>query len=389
MSVEKETPTGVDLEVFSLDYVEEVPTETPEETPSGEEKPKEEEEETPGGGDPETPPAEETPEEEEEPAEEPKAEEEEEEETPSEPSAAPTDDEQRVTFTPFAQALFQINGWEWDDKLMPEDNLGSYNDLMKNIIEANVQQALKNNNPFVNEDVQRLNELVAKGADVKDAYAAMFSSPDYDNMDLNDEGNQETVVRRYLKETTRFSDERIEKEIKKYKDLDELEEQAKEGIDVLKQVDADKDKELEKQLEAQAELQKQEQAKLIQSKRAEILEAETIAGYKMDKKLANEFNDYLFKPDEKTGMTPYQAFVKETPDWDIQAAMIAFKKIGKDKVTKMEETKAAELLHKKIFGAKGEKKRENNSASQKPNRVMPTGDNPAKKDKVSFDDFVL
>jgi hypothetical protein len=374
----------IDYDSFLLsnfNVVEEEETEAEVEEPEAQ-QPEEEEEQA----ETEEPSAESTEEEE--------ATEEEEEETQEESEEAETEEEPEeptgeevggdLTFKPYAEALFAFNGWEFSEELMEEDSLGGFNDLMQNIIKTNVAAATEGMGKFANSEMERLNELVSKGADPKDAFNALFTALDYDNVDVSDTKVAKDIVRRYYKETTAYSDSKIEKTIKRLEDLDELEEEAKEGIDILKQADAKKDKDLEAELERQQEAQIAERQKVLDTKKQSIREAKEIAGYKNDNTLSGNFIDYLFKPDDE-GKTEYQKFVEKNPNWDIEAAMFAFKKMNKQKIEAQSETQAVNLLRDRIFG-KGKK---GTSKAQKPNRVTPKGNNPNRKKDVNFDDFIL
>ena len=369
---------GTNFDEFLMDYV---PEEEEEEvgTPAAE---------VAEGEDPE--PAEEEPEaeNEEEAEEEAEAEEAEEEESEEETEGEeeePTGDEPagELSFTPYAEALFAVNGWEYDSSVMPEDSLNGFKGLIENIVKSNVEAALESNDPFANDDMKRFNELVSKGAKPEEAYKALYSEMDYDNVDLDEEGVSQEIVRRYYKETTKFNDAKIEREIKKLEDLDELESEAMEGIDILKQADARKDKDLEKNLELQAAQREEERVKVIEQKKASIRESKTIAGYKVDNNLSDAFTDYLFKADD-SGKSGYQKFVETNPNWDLEAAMFAFKKMNKEKMTAMAETEAVKVLKSRIFD-----KKKGSATRQKPNRVIPQGANPDKKEKTSFEEFIL
>ena len=320
-------------------------------------------------------------EEQEEETEEESEEEEQQEEEPE--GEAPGGD---LTFKPYVEAMFSLNGWEFTDDLLEEDSLGGFNGLMQNIIKTNVDMALENRDKttFADDKARRYNDLVKQGAKPEEAFKALYTQMDYDNVDVSDTATAKDIVRRYFKETTAFTDAKIEKEIKKLEDLDELEGEAKEGIDILKQVDAKKDKELEAQLVKQEEERVQQREKILEQKKTSIRDAKEIAGYKNDNKLSGNFIDYLFKADDD-GKTEYQKFVEGNPNWDVEAAMYAFKKMGKKGIDAQSETEATKLLRKKIFG----KKEKGTSKAQKANRVSPKGENPNSKKKTNFDDFIL
>jgi hypothetical protein len=70
------------------------------------------------------------------------------------------------------------------------------------------------------------------GTDVQ-AFVSMYSEPDITTVDLEDEDAQERIVKQLFKETTRFSDAKIQKIVDSYKDDMRLKEEAEEAIPEL------------------------------------------------------------------------------------------------------------------------------------------------------------
>lgn len=74
-------------------------------------------------------------------------------------------------------------------------------------------------------------------------YFASYGPIDLENIDIEDEANQERVLKAYWKETSNFSDDKINRLIDKLKSTDSLEEEAKETVEEWKALREEKKKE--------------------------------------------------------------------------------------------------------------------------------------------------
>lgn len=107
------------------------------------------------------------------------------------------------------------------------------------------------------DEMKSLLEFASKGGkDLK----SFWKYTTVDSYDLNDENEQIRVVRDYYKETSKFSDDKINRLIKNFKDNDELEEEAKDALDALNQIKADKKQNAIRSLEEQRELEQKAQS---------------------------------------------------------------------------------------------------------------------------------
>lgn len=77
------------------------------------------------------------------------------------------------------------------------------------------------------------------GTDIQ-AFVQMYSEPDIASLDLEDIDNQERIVKLLFKETTKFSDAKIQKIIDSYKDDMRLKEEAEEAIPELNRLKEEK-----------------------------------------------------------------------------------------------------------------------------------------------------
>lgn len=97
-------------------------------------------------------------------------------------------------------------------------------------------------------------------------YVSLYNETDInlDGVDLEDSMHQEAVVRTYLRKTTSFSNERIDREVNKLKKLELLDEEAKSSFLDLKDIVEEEKKQLDQQLR---EAEKQREEKLQERKK--------------------------------------------------------------------------------------------------------------------------
>lgn len=297
-----------------------------------------------------------------------------------------TEDESDISYTPYAKAMFAMNGWQWDDKLMAEDNLESFDALIKNIVDVNKNMAVEA--AFANPQTRKFNELVAAGASPEQAYNVLFNQIDYNKLDLKDQKNQEEVVRRHLQATTKFSTERIEKEIKRYADLNELEDMAKEGLVYLKEAEGKKEEALRAELENHKTTQIEQKKQSIEKKKTEIRTIKKLAGFDITPEEAETFIDFVFTPDQNSGMTPYQEYVQKNPNWELEAAYGLFKGLNKETLSRRTATEATKII-KEAMAAKKKAGVAGGQPAASPNRVTPNPKNPEVKEKIDYNDFLL
>jgi len=99
---------------------------------------------------------------------------------------------------------------------------------MQDVVEENSKP------DYASDEVAALDEFVRNGGKLQD-YFKTDHELDLDNIDIEDEHSQKTVVRQLLKEKG-FSDKQIEKKIQKYEDAGLLEDEAEDAIEDLKEI---------------------------------------------------------------------------------------------------------------------------------------------------------
>jgi hypothetical protein len=163
-------------------------------------------------------------------------------------------------------------------------------------MQAEIQNGIKTSMDSFDPRVKWLAENVQEGVAFED-----LLNVDRQRVTLNsiteetltaDEGLQKDILKEYYKETTRFSDERIAKEIERLETIGELTEESKSVFEELKQINVAK----EQQLREQAQLQQQQQAEqakqqLEQFKQTVAKIDEIVPGVKVN----TAIKDKLFK----------------------------------------------------------------------------------------------
>lgn len=207
---------------------------------------------------------------------------------------APEEEEQvGAFFDAFAEAL----NWQVDEDERPTTVQGII-DYMTNVVKENsVPQ-------YADERIQKLDEYVKNGGSFDDFYNGMSQEIQYDSINMEDETNQKTIIREYLKYQG-YSDEQINSKIERYEDADMLEDEATDAVERMKQIHQAN---LEQQEEEQRRLfeQQQEQTKqFVTDLNNTVSNLSTIRGISIPKEDRKKLYDYITRVDEN-GLTQYQ-----------------------------------------------------------------------------------
>ena len=141
-------------------------------------------------------------------------------------------------FDAFADSL----GWDVEEENKP-DSIEGLVDYIKDLVEENSKPE------YANYQIKQLDEYVKNGGNFTDFYNNMSHVASYDNLDIEDEANQKTVVRDYLR-ASGYTDEQISKKIERYEDADMLYDEATDAHERLKEI---KTREIEEQQRQQEE----------------------------------------------------------------------------------------------------------------------------------------
>jgi hypothetical protein len=286
-------------------------------------------------------------------------------------------DGEEVSVLPLIEAIHEQAGWEFkEDAFKDNDSVEGLMDFVSEVIASNSVPE------FASDEVAAFNDFVSKyGADKAGDYLEVnYGQIDYDTIDLENEDNQKRVYAEYLKASTKYSSAKIDKEIKKLVDLDELGDEMEEAKEYLV-----KDKEAKKvAFEQQQEAAKAAQIESFNNYKAtqktRIENAKDIAGFEPTKEEREDFYKFAYETD-RTGKTGYQKYKEQNENLDLELLWHAFKGTNKDKLSKGVKTETAKKLKKSLSRHK-DVKAGGGTGTKAPKKANP------KKD-VNYNDFLL
>lgn len=157
---------------------------------------------------------------------------------------------------------------------------------------------------YADERIQALDTYVKQGGRFEDFYAAQQQAINYDNINLEDENNQRTVIRDLLK-ANGYTDEQINTKIDRYEAADMLEEEAEDALSRLKVIKQQETEMLQQQQEAAMKRQQEETKAFYNTMQKDISNLTSIRGINIPKEDRKQLFDYIFKQDAD-GLTQYQ-----------------------------------------------------------------------------------
>lgn len=198
----------------------------------------------------------------------------------------------------FFDSLASQLGWEDvedDEKPKTAEDLIEY---FKEVIEENSTPQ------YASEEVQKLNEFVRNGGDLKDYYN-IDADLDLDDIEIEDnEMNQKLIIKEFLKEKG-FSSKQIEKKLTKYDEAGLLEDEATDALEALREIREDHKEQLLANQQKQAEQAEKQQQEFFTNVVSEIKGMNSIYGIDIPEKDKRALLEYIFKPDAN-GVTKYQ-----------------------------------------------------------------------------------
>lgn len=186
-------------------------------------------------------------------------------------------------------------------------------------------------------------EYVEKGGDPAKFLGAVAGPINFADMDLTSEGDQELIVKEYLKSQD-YDAAEIRETIEGYKDGLLLEKQATIAQKKLLRIVEAERKIMIAQQEAEVKTKKDNYNTYISTLTKTIKDSRSIAGLEIKDREKDEFQSWLLKPG-KDGLTGYQREVQENPiQTQVELAFLKFKKYDFSKVAKAAETAATKKL---------------------------------------------
>lgn len=252
------------------------------------------------------------------------------------------DGDDRPSYKPLFEIIHSTLGLDYDsDKDETDDSEEGLKDLILNIIESNSIPE------FASDEVAEFNKYVKNGGDPKKYVTANFGQVDYENLDITKETNQEKVVFDFYKKTTKLSDEKIEAKIKRFKDVEALEEEAKDAIEDLIKINKETKENLQKDLENRNKLIQQQESDRIRALETTIMDSNDFDGIPIPKEDKKKFFEYLTKIG-KEGVTNYQKDLQEDKKAGIKMAYMQYKGFKFDNIKQVAKTEATKELKKQL-----------------------------------------
>jgi len=240
----------------------------------------------------------------------------------------------------FSDKFTKELGWELGDEEKPKTvaELVAY---MNNIVEESSKPK------FANDDIEKMNQFVTDGGDIKDFYKQTYGGFNSDNVNIENEDVQKKVIKENFTRLG-YSTEKADKFISRYEDSGTLQEEAEDALESLKEHN---EKSAEKLLAEQRNV-KTEQVKLQQKFFTDVQEnigkLDSIRGIPIPTKDKKELIEYIFKP-EGDGMTKYQKDYAKDYKNLIESAYFTMKGDSLiQKVTQKATSQAAKSLQDKL-----------------------------------------
>lgn len=199
---------------------------------------------------------------------------------------------------------------------------------------------------YADERIAKLDEYVKNGGKFEDFYQKQQDTLSFENLDLENEDNQKTVIRELLKYNG-YSDEQINNKISRYEDADMLYDESEDALERLKVIRENEIEENRKRQEEYAKQQEEQNRQFFQSVQSDINNLSTIRGISIPKEDRAALYEYIFKVDQD-GVSQYQRdFNKNLSKNLIESAYFTMKGDSLVSGAKRDgETSAAEKLRK-------------------------------------------
>ena len=258
----------------------------------------------------------------------------------TEPSAEDVTEAQQVSA--LFDAVGESLGWNMAD-FKDEDKpvtVEEFTNYLGKVVEHNsVPQ-------YADDRIAQLDEYVKNGGKFEDFYQKQQETLSFDNLDLENEDNQKSIIRELLKHNG-YSDEQINNKISRYEDADMLYDESSDALDRLKVIRQQEIEESQKQQEEYARQQEEQNRQFFQSVQSDINNLSTIRGISIPKEDRAALYEYIFKVDQD-GVSQYQRdFNKNLSKNLIESAYFTMKGDSLVSGAKRDgETSAAEKLRK-------------------------------------------
>lgn len=190
---------------------------------------------------------------------------------------------------------WDLNEIKEDERPLTVEDLTNY---LRDVVDQNSVPE------YADERIQALDQYVKQGGRFEDFYTAQKQQLDYDNINLEDENNQRTVIRDLLR-ASGYTEDQINTKIDRYESADMLEEEAEDALSRLKVIKQQETEMLQRQQEAARKQQEEETRNFYNTVSADINNLTNIRGINIPKEDRKQLFEYIFKQDAN-GLTQYQ-----------------------------------------------------------------------------------
>lgn len=201
-----------------------------------------------------------------------------------------------VLFDAVAESL----GWDVAD-ISDEERPLTVEGLTKYLTDVVQQNSVPQ---YADDRIQKLDEFVKNGGKFEDFYQVQKQKLSLDNIDLESESNQRTVIGDLLRHNG-YTEEQINNKIARYEDAGVLYEESEDALEMLKEIRKNEVEANAKQQEELARQQEAQQQQFMKSVTDSINSLDSIRGIAIPKADRKALYDYIFKTD-KDGYTQYQ-----------------------------------------------------------------------------------
>jgi polyhydroxyalkanoate synthesis regulator phasin len=201
---------------------------------------------------------------------------------------------------------------DFDETVFEEAEDGA--EGLMNILQKTVDESISEYKSQFSGDTQRIIDSIEKGIPLDEFLKEKNKEINYKNIsvdDIENDSNYELrtkILKDFYKETTNFSDARINKEIRRIVDLGEDVEESKDAAERLKEISSQRAKEA---LTRQEQARKQELEQLnsrVESLRNQVDEIDlSFLGGKITKKARDRYYNMLIKPVDEVNGQPINA----------------------------------------------------------------------------------
>lgn len=205
--------------------------------------------------------------------------------------------------TPLVDLISEKFGLE-----IPEDGIDNNMEGFLSYLEKAVQE--KSKPTYSSDYVRDLDEFVKNGGDPED-FISKNQMIDFDNIDLSDETNQRYVLEDYYK-MKGFSDVKAKKLIDKSVDSGDIEEDALDAVEELKQMQEAQKKRMIEEQKAYSEKIKEDQRTFVSNAKTYVEKLDEFAGMKITKTDKEKLLPFVFEIG-KDGKTAYQREYEKDP----------------------------------------------------------------------------